>query len=127
MSGIVKSEAAPVGSTGNNSHNPIGVAPPTTEICLEFNLEAVGTTVTFKVQGLVADLSSPAAADWNDLAVVTADSDTPITTKAVTVVGRYYVYVSQAQSRFLKKIRLVTSANTGCTYSGNFHMKIGGA
>jgi hypothetical protein len=82
-------------------------------------------TVTYKLQGSAVD--SPASTDWVDVAMIDSNADTAVTTKVVTAVGRYYVFLSQQQSRFFTRLRLVTSANTNVTHllreSGHRHRR----
>jgi hypothetical protein len=113
---------APVGSTSNNSHAATSVDPSSDTIAVEFVVEAVGgtPTVTYKLQGIMkSDPTGATATDWFDLIMIPSDSDTAAITRAVTAVGRYASYISQAQSRFAKHVRLVTSLNTNVTYSAN--------
>jgi hypothetical protein len=57
--------------------------------------------------------------------MVPSDSGTAVVNRAVTTVGAFGSYVSQADTRFVKKVRLVTTANTGCTYNANLFQHIG--
>ena len=90
-------------------------------VAVQFVVEAVGATptVTLKVQG------SLDGSNWSDMAFLPADSDTIATTKTVTAVGATIVYLAQAHTRFLKQIRLVTSANTNVTYRGELYHVLG--
>jgi len=122
MSGIYKMELAPVGSTGNNNHNLVQPNPTHKGgVCLEFVVEAIGggPTVTYKLQGTMADAAAPASTDWEDIFLVPASTDTAAATRAVTAVGRTYSFISLSHIKFFKKVRLVTSANTNVTYSAS--------
>ena len=125
MSAHFSIDLAPAGSTGNNSHNAVGAGPPSGRIALEFNAEAVGATptVTYSLQGSMQD--SPGSNDWEAIALIPPGSDTPATTRAVTAVGRTVNHMSQGQSRFFKKYRLVTTANTNVTYSAKLWQHYG--
>lgn len=126
MSGIYKMEGAPAASTGNNSHAAVNPHPGSGKIALEFNVEAVGATptVTYAVQGTMVD--SPGANDWVPVAIIPSDSDVAAANRVVTAVGRTYSFISQAQVRFFKKIRVVTSANTNVTYSAQIAQELAG-
>lgn len=119
MSGIVTIPVAPAGSTGNNNHTAVSASPSAKAVALEFNVEAVGATptVTYALQGSLQD--TPGANDWESIALIPAGSDTAASTRVVTAAGRTINHVSQAPSRFFKKFRLVTTANTNVTYSAN--------
>src|SRR5262245_32391923 len=102
MSGFVgPSFLAARGSTGNNTHTSIGVAPNASKLCALLVVEAVGTTITAKVQGTVetSDIND-ASANWFDLAVVEAGSDTTVTSITKTVVGGFPMYLSLGNTRF---------------------------
>jgi hypothetical protein len=110
---------APVGSTGNNTHASLAVQEDAEVIGLEFKIEAVGATptVTYKYQGSedgpdVADGSS----DWYDLLALPSDSATEAVSQTKTAVGVYQSFLETAK-RDVRKVRLVTSANTNVTYS----------
>ena len=121
MSGVYPLELAPVGSTGNHSHTAVGVGPVPNRLTLEFAVEAIGATptVTYALQGTMQD--SPASTDWEGIMLIPASSETAAATRVVTAVGRTYSHVSQAHSRYFKKYRLVTTANTNVTYSAKLY------
>lgn len=131
MSGFLVSKAlqggglAPTGSTGSNTHASHRVSPACRSIGAEVVIEAVGATpqITAKLQGSIDDdQTADGSAQWFDLAVIPSDSDTAAATavRNPTAVGASLtVYVSQSQSRVVRRVRLVTSANTNTTYRAN--------
>lgn len=131
MSGFLASMAlrggglAPAGSTGNNTHVSHRISPAARSVCAEVAIEAVGATpaLSAKLQGSVDDdATSDANAQWFDLATIPSDSDTAavVQVRATTVVGQSLtLFLSQAQSRIVRRVRLVTSANTNTTYRAN--------
>jgi hypothetical protein len=92
-------------------------------IAIEIVLESVGSVFTFTVQGLEpgGDDTGATAADWNDLAVVAANSATAATaTPSVTVAaGRTVFYVDGLDKRFFDGIAVNVATNTGVTYRIN--------
>ena len=80
-------------------------------------VEAVGTTITAKIQGT---LDTPDIADgsanWFDLPFITATDDTVASSLTKTATGAYPMWMSRGDQRFVRRVRVVTSANTGCTY-----------
>lgn len=125
MSGIVYTRAglAPTGSTGNNTHTSYQLSPAGRSICAEFVVEAVGATptVTFKLQGTLDDTNTvDASANWFDLPFITDTADTVAATLTKTAVGSFPLWLSLANIRFVRRVRVVTSANTNVTYRCNF-------
>lgn len=110
-------QLANAGSSGNNTHNSIPIPADTDVLDLEFEITAVGTTVSWLFQASedppeVSDANS----DWRALSVLPGDANAEIATaQTKTAVGVYSSSVELSR-RPLRKVRLVTSANTGCTY-----------
>jgi hypothetical protein len=102
---------APSGSTGNNTHSAVQLGGSYEAIAFQFEVEAAGTTVTWKVQGSLDGES------FFDLAYITDASDTVATAgKTVTTVSKQVIFLSNPVARRYRYFRLVTSANTGITY-----------
>lgn len=120
-----KVKLAPVGSTGNNTHPSQGVPEGTLALAVEFEITAVGgtPTVTYKVQGSLDDGSTDdASSDWFDLIVLPSASDTAVATDTKTAVGAFTYFLAQARM-LVRKVRLVTSANTNVTYEADLSTK----
>ena len=106
------------GTTGNNTHASVGVDDfvGAETLSLEFEITGVGTTVSWLYQGSEDGADVPdSASDFFALSVLPSDSNTE--TAAVqtkTAVGVYESSLEIAR-RPVRKIRLVTSANTGVT------------
>lgn len=115
---------APAGSTGTGRFAAHGLddAPM---LGIEVVLEVVGATpaFTFTVQGLKLGGDEVTATDWQDLAVVVANSTTAATaTPSVTLAtGRYVFYVDGLDKRFFDSIALNVSANTNVTFRANVY------
>jgi hypothetical protein len=114
------SDAAPAGSTGNNTHAGVAVDgyEDVVTLVLEFITSAIGATptVSFKWQGaLEGPEVSDAASNWFDLDVLPEGTATEAVTQTVTATGAYTSSLEIAR-RPIRKIRLVTSANTNVTY-----------
>jgi hypothetical protein len=124
MSTILRSLTAPSGSTGNNTHQSIGISQVSSRIAATLIVEAVGATptITWKVQVSMDDTSvTDANSTWFDLLYVTpTTNDTAVTTaRVVTAVGLDVVFPDTFyDARFWRKVRLVTSSNTNVTYRG---------
>ena len=117
---------APVGSTGNNTHASVNVHPSPDKLAAVLVVEAVGATptITVKVQGTM-DSATDGSANWFDLAVQEPGSDTATATpSAKTAVGSYPLYLSNAHLKFVRRVRIVTSANTNVTYRGELYQHI---
>lgn len=115
---IDKGLLAPVGSTGNNTHEAFQVSGDYETVALQFVVEAVGATptVTYKFQGSVDGVN------WYDVAYVTDASDTLATaTRVMTAVGAQISFVSNPVARRYAYFRAVTSANTNVTYRAEVH------
>jgi hypothetical protein len=112
-----KSYALASSATGNNTHAAVEVGAINGQVAAEFIPEVVGTTVTWKVQG------SHDGTNFYDLLYVTDASDTGGTAGiANTTSGNKTIFLSNVGSRTYRFFRLVTSSNTGATYSAKLHM-----
>ena len=125
---LVRTKLAPVGSTGNTTHASASLpeANNLAALCVEFEITAVGgtPTVTYKVQGSLDDGSvRDADSDWFDLMVIPANSDTGVATDTKTAVG-VYAYFLATPRLAIRKIRLVTSANTNVTYEADVMARV---
>lgn len=113
--------AAP-GSTGNNTHASLEVPPNADSLALELEITAVGATptISFLFQGSLDEPSlSDASSDWDDLEVLPSDAVAETATvQTKTAVGVYGNYVD-LNKRPIRKVRLVTSANTNVTYEAD--------
>lgn len=119
---------AATGSTGNNTHQSARATPDSSKSVVLFVVESVGATptVTYKAQGSFdLDTVADASANWFDLMLLPNDSETAAKTFTVTATGAYAGYLSQAHTRFLRRIRVVTSSNTNVTYRAELHQHIG--
>jgi len=104
---------AATGSNGSTTHGAVNSDPDSRMECFHFVVEAVGgtPTITFKVQG------SLDGTNWTDIPYITGSSDTAATTGiTVTATGVTPIWLANADARFYKQFRLVTSANTNVTY-----------
>lgn len=119
-------QLANVGSTGNNTHASVGADGFTDAdvLSLEFEITAVGgtPTISWLFQGSMdgPDVTD-AASDWFALEVLPSDSaveSAAVQTK--TAVGVYESSVEIAR-RPIRKVRLVTSANTNVTYEADIY------
>lgn len=116
------------GSTGSNTHQSARATPDASKSLVLFVVEAAGATptVTYKAQGSMdLDNVADASANWFDLMLLPSDSETAAKTFTVTATGAYAGYLSQAHSRFLRRVRVVTSANTNVTYRAELHQHVG--
>lgn len=118
---------APAASTGNNNHVSVGPMDSADKVAVELVVEAVGATptLTYKLQATFdKDTVADASANWVDLMVLPSDSETAAKTFTVTAAGAFVGYLAQANVRFAKRMRLVTSANTNVTYHANYHLHV---
>lgn len=110
---------AVTGSTGNATHASVSVPDEVEVLQLEFEVTAVGSTPTISwlFQGSMDDNgSTDASSDWFGITVLPSDSNTELATvQTKTAVGVYASSVELAR-RPLRKVRLITSANTNVTY-----------
>lgn len=110
---------APSGSTGDNTHDPVGAGTGPSRVCCQFVVEDAGgtPTVDWKLQGSVD------GANWYDVEYVTDASDSAAA-DAITVTdpGAQVIFLDVAGgSRFYLAYRLVTSSNTNITYRGELY------
>jgi hypothetical protein len=131
MSGFLSNLAAvggglaATGSTGNNTHASAKLAPAASKVAVVFVTENAGTTITLAIQGsLDPDTVSDANANWFPLVTLTTVDDTASSTIAAitTQIARVF-WLSQAHSRFARRIRIVTTANTGFNYHADLHQQ----
>lgn len=122
-----KQTATVPGQTGNNTHPSVDIPADFDQLAFVFVVEAVGTTVTFKWQvSFSGQEVSDANSVWSDLAYVLqgaaedAAETFVTTTQTVTAPGRTVelAYIGSKVGAIPRKARLVTTANTGVTYSG---------
>ena len=119
---------APTGSTGNHSDHPgVGLSPAANRAAFAFVVEVAGAgpTVTFKFQGTLDPQSvTDANALWQDLFVLPIGSDTGTAAPAAaTATGVFIHYLAQAHTRFVRRVRVITSANTNITYRCELHQQ----
>ena len=110
--------AAPVGSTGNNTHNSLHVGSDYSSLVMQFVVEAIGATptITYKWQG------SADGTNWYDVAYITDASDTlAVSTRVATTVSAQIQFTSNPSARRYKYYRVVTSANTNVTYRAEIY------
>jgi hypothetical protein len=116
--------AAPVGSTGSQTHASVELAPYDT-IAFQFVVEVAGATpsVTWKIQGSVDEnIVSDANSNWYDVFYVTDSSDTGATTAITqTTLGAKLIFLDNPVARRYRKFRVVSSANTNVTYRCEAH------
>jgi hypothetical protein len=122
--------AAPSGSTGNNTHASLRIHPAASKIGLVLIVENGGATpaISWKAQGsLDGDTVADGSANWADMGLITAASDSPaaipLVIASATTGTSSAVWLSgggtgaaKAPPRHLKRLRVVTSANTNVTY-----------
>lgn len=126
MSGFPKLLLANPGSTGTANHASARTTPAASKLCAVLIIEAAGATptITAKIQGsLDDDTVADNAANWFDLPFITDTNDTVAASLTKTAVGGYPMWLSQSQVRFVKRVRLVTSANTNVTYRAELNQQ----
>lgn len=110
------------GTTGTGRKSALGF-PRVPLAAIEIVLETVGATpaFTFTIQGLKVGGDASTASDWEDLAVVRANSTTAATaTPSVTLAtGRYTFYIDGLDKRFFEGLAVNVTANTNVTYRAN--------
>lgn len=116
---------ANTGTTGNNTHTSVGLSAAAKHAAFAFIVEVAGggPTVTYVFEGtLDPQAVSDANALWFPLIVLPSNNDTATATPAAaTTVGAKVHYLAQAHSRFIRRARVVTSANTNITYRCELH------
>lgn len=117
---------APTGTTGNNTHGSVRLPSVAHLLAIAFIAEAVGTTVTWKTQGTIdPDATADGSAAWFDLPYVLPSTDTLAQVGIVrTTVGEDLIWLAQSHIRFFRRVRLVTSANTGVTYRAELYYQL---
>jgi hypothetical protein len=122
---IVSQYAALPSTTGNNTHQSVGLTQDAISACVDFRCTAIGATptVTFVVQGSFDDPSvADASSTFVTAFVYPVGSDTGTAAPAaVTTVSSNPVFLAGPSGRFYKKVRVVTSANTNVTYEAKVH------
>ncbi len=116
---ISRSVLAPPGTTGNNTHGPVGgeeqgAALETMYTSIHFVVEAIGATptVTFKLWGSVDD-----GANYHDVLLLPSDSDTTTLSVVRLVVGPSLFHIAQQHSRNgFTNFKLSVYSNTNVTY-----------
>lgn len=113
------------GTTGNNTHASLRTTPNANKLAVVYVAEVAGTTATWKAQGsLDSDQTTDANSNWFDLPYVLPSTDTLSQAAIVrTTLGADVIWLALAQVRFVRKIRLVVSANTGQTYRAELHQQ----
>lgn len=111
---------AAAATTGNNTHAGVGATEGADKLAVAFKVEVAGATptVTYKLQATLN------GSDWFDVILLPADNETAAVSKTVTAVGVYVAYLAQANVRFARALRLVTSANTNVTYSADLYQHL---
>lgn len=120
-----KAKLAPLLSTGNNTHSSQSVPDSAEALSVAFNVTAVGgsPTVTYKLQGSLDDKNvADSASAWFDLILLPGDSDTAAVSFVKTTVATFAQFLSIARMN-IRKVRLVTSANTNVTYNADLATK----
>ena len=127
MSGFLRTFAAPAGSTGNNTHASVKTSPSASKLCVAFVIESVGATptVTAKIQGsMEPDVTvADGSANWFDLPFVTDTNDTVAASITKTGTGTYALFMSLPTTRFVYRVRVVTTSNTNVTYRAELHQQ----
>lgn len=110
-------QLAAAGSTGTATHNSVPTDADLDALSLEFEVTAVGTTISWLFQASNDPVEvSDANSDWHALEVLPDDAVAELATvQTKTAVGVYGSSVD-LERRPITKVRLVTSSNTGCTY-----------
>jgi hypothetical protein len=121
---------APPGSSGNVTGSSVRVHPGAQKLAFLLAIEAAGATpaLSWRVQGSMdGDQASDAAANWVDLALITAASDSvaaiPIvvnpapagTSSVAWLSGGGATSANRAPSRFVRRVRVITSATVNMT------------
>jgi len=109
---------APPGSTGNLTGAGVKVSGSASKLAVAYVAEVAGTTATWKVQGAMDnDPVLDANANWFDLPYVLPSTDTLSQAAIVrTALGADVIWLALATTRFVRRVRLIVTANTGQTY-----------
>ncbi len=113
------------GSTGNVTGTGVRTTPGASKLAVVYVAEVAGTTATWKVQGsLDNDQTSDANANWFDLPYILPSTDTLSQAAIVrTSLGADVIWLALATTRFLRRIRVVVTANTGQTFRTELHQQ----
>lgn len=112
---------APAGSTGNNVHTSVDIAPDIDTVAAKFEITVAGATptVSYKLQATFDGPDIPdATADWFDAFAMPYDSATEAGVQTKTALG-VYALMLDLRRRPARRVRLVTTANTNVTYEGD--------
>jgi hypothetical protein len=114
-------------TTGNNTHTSVGLSPAAGRTAFAFIVEVAGggPTVTYVFQGSLDPTAiSDANALWVPLIVLPSNSETATAAPAAsTTVGAVVHYLAQAHTRFIRRVRVVTTLNTNITYRCELHQQ----
>jgi hypothetical protein len=117
------------GTTGNiagtAAANQVRTNPTASKIAVVYVAEVAGTTATWKVQGSM-DLPevSDTNSNWFDMPYVLPTTDTlAVAAITRTTLGADVIWLAQPQVRFVRKLRLVVTANTGQTFRCEVHQQ----
>lgn len=131
MAAINMAYVAPIGSTGNNTHNSFRASANNSDYAFVLIVENGGATptISWKIQGAMdSDSVTDVNANWFDLLMLPANSDTvaaiPLVVSSATTGTVSAVFLAQAPSRFARRFRIVTTANTNVTYRVEFHQQV---
>jgi hypothetical protein len=106
------------GTTGNNTHASVRTTPGASKLAVAYVAEVAGTTATWKVQASMDnDPVSDANANWFDMPYILPSTDTLSQAAIVrTTLGSDVIWLALATTRFVRRVRLVVTSNTGQTY-----------
>jgi hypothetical protein len=111
----------PVGTVTSGAFPSIEVPTDANALSLELEITAVGATptMTWLFQASMDEPSvSDAASDWDELSVIPTDAPGETVNQTKTGVGVYGSDVN-LRTRPIRKLRLLVTANTNCTYEGD--------
>jgi len=117
-------DLAPAASTGNNTHAQLEVPAEADSLMIEVEVEVIGATptLTFNVQGSMDDTDLAAASsDWFEVFGMPSAGAAEVDISGTVVAVGLSAFSLNLVSRPVKKLRLVTSANTNVTYSAELY------